>query len=51
MASQRDRPNSNTAKWIRRPAAAMFLGVGAIVGGFLTKSDNKGLAVIHGYFG
>lgn len=41
-----DRPSSSTAKWIRRLAAVIFFGVGVIVGGFLTKSYKKGLAVI-----
>ena len=41
-----DRRSSDTAKWIRRLAAVISLGVGAIVGGVLTKSDKKGLAVI-----
>jgi uncharacterized membrane protein YoaK (UPF0700 family) len=41
-----DRCSTGTAKWVRRLAAVIRLGVGAIVGGFLTKSDKKGLAVI-----
>lgn len=41
-----DRRSNGTAKWLRRLVAVISLGVGAIVGGFLTKSDKKGLAVI-----
>lgn len=41
-----NRNTDSTAKWIRRLAAVVALGVGAIIGGLLTKTDRKGLAMI-----